>query len=413
MLHIEILNIGDELLCGQKINTNAAFIGSKIREAGLYIRGITAVGDNKSEIVNILEQMWNRSSVIIISGGLGPTHDDITTSAIVKLFNTTTVLHQQALEKISAYAEKYSLPVEPLTKQAYVPANSKIIANDQGTAPGFVIERQGKLLVVLPGVPHEMQTMLVDSVIPLLKKHFPGNAVIAPTILHTTGISEPQIYHLLESMNWLPDKAKVSFLPSARGIDIDISFSTSVDHALAHEVIKRIETTLSAYIYSTSNKSLEKIIAELLIQQQKRLSVAESCTGGLLAHRLTNVPGSSQYFNAGLITYNNDSKRNLLGVSTATLHHVGAVSANCAKEMALGVRKSTGSDIGISTTGIAGPTGDTPLKPLGLVYIGYADANSCLSHRFIFQVERSIHKERSVQAAITLLWQKLMASSNE
>lgn len=417
---IDIISIGNELLEGKTLNTNAAYFGQRLSELGWCARRTVVVRDDVREIVPALENSWSQVDVTLVTGGLGPTHDDVTRESVLQFFGCSQTLDPEALQSLRERYFAHGREVTPENeKQAWIPENSTAILNPEGTAPGFFIDEQNKLLVVLPGVPHECRRMFRDVVLPFLKLRLAPTCDMQKKRICTTGIAESRIFRKLDHMNWLPQEVQVSFLPIVGGVHIDI-FGKSEPY---REVVSRIRRELRDFTYSESAepdelqkiektwvesaRTLPEVIADLLVKHGQRLSIAESCSGGILSDILTGVPGSSRYFKGAVVAYSNEIKTNLLGVSRSTLERFGAVSLPCAREMAAGVRRATGSDIGISTTGIAGPAGGTPWKPVGLVYIGYADPTGCTAKKFVFPDSRLVHKERTARAALTLLWRSL------
>lgn len=417
MTRVEIVTTGNEVLEGKVLNTNASFLAREMADLGYPPKHMNVVGDTISEIAGALEEAWHRAQIVLVSGGLGPTHDDVTREAILKFFKVSPVLHPQSLENIRNRLVVQGKPWTPGSeKQAWIPENSTALFNAEGTAPGFYIEKEGKVLAALPGVPHECERMFREELLPVVRAHYPSSSRARKRI-RTTGIGETQIFQTLDYMKWLSETVQVSFLPTLDGVDIDVAGVGEV----FRDTARRIRSAVAQFIYSESPdlpvdvpadtplgaKSLVEAIAQILIRRQKKLAVAESCSGGLLSDILTNVPGSSEYFRAGIVAYSNEAKIHFLGVAGETIERFGAVSAFCAGEMAAGVRRATGSDIGMATTGIAGPAGGTPLKPTGIVYIAYADGQKCLAQKLVFPNGRRIHKERTARSALTMLWQQV------
>ena len=412
MNKVSIISIGDELLIGQTINTNAAYIGEKLTSIGYEVIRNFTVGDNKDDILAILHDAELISDFIFITGGLGPTHDDITRTCILEYFNTDLVFDEQTFERIKKLFEKRNIPMPEINReQAMVPRIARIIPNDYGTAPGYDIIKNGKRFFVMPGVPYEMRGMMENTILPDLKKYIQSiNIFYNQKILYTTGIPESALYSKLEDIRHLFDEVKVAFLPSQFGVKIRISMRSN-DEKFNLEKIEFLEAKIrdrvGDYIYSDEDLGLEEIIGKILTDKKLKLAVAESCTGGLLCNRITNIPGSSNYFERGVVSYSNESKIQILGVNPETIKKFGAVSEQTAIEMARGVRKISNADIGISTTGIMGPTGATEKKPIGLVFIGYSDKEREFAKQYNFADNRVRNKERTSQAALELLWRAL------
>jgi nicotinamide-nucleotide amidase len=413
----EIISIGDELLIGQVINTNQAFIAGQLDSIGIAVETMTTVGDEESRIIRAFERALAEHEVVVVTGGLGPTHDDLTRPAVCRFFQTDLIVDQAALENIRQLFGRRGLAVTPLNEdQARVPRGCTVIQNRHGTAPGYFFERGGKYMAVLPGVPFEMKAMMEEFVVPSLKPQS-GNRIIRHKTLKTTGIAESHLADLIGPMEQhfaASEGLSLAFLPSPMGVRLRIT-ARGTDEGLVNSLIERVKTSLVAkagkYVYGEGDEELEHIVGRLLAAKKLTIAVAESCTGGLIADRLTNVPGSSSYFERGLITYSNVSKTSELGVPESVLESHGAVSRETAEAMASGVRLNAGTDIGISTTGVAGPTGGSADKPVGLVWIGYSDGHETIALKFNFGDDRRRTKERASQAALELLRRKLLKVS--
>lgn len=402
----EIITIGDELLIGQVVNTNQAYIAEKLNSIGIVVGQMTTVGDGLEEILDAFDTAWRRSDVVIVTGGLGPTHDDITKKAVCTFFHTGLVSNDDVRKQIESLLKKRNLSWSPSSEeQTLVPEKATILPNPVGSAAGMLFEENGKWFFVLPGVPYEMKAIIDQSVIPTLAQKVVGS-VIRHLTLRTTGISESLLSSQLGSIDELIEGATLAFLPSPTGVRLRISVYDR-DEATADRRIREIEGRVRAkvqkYIYGVDDEELEEVVGRILREKGLTLAVAESCTGGLIADRITNVSGSSDYFERGVIAYSNKSKTSLLGVPEELIATHGAVSKEVAEAMAVGIRRVAGTDISVSTTGIAGPTGETPEKPLGLVWIGYADARETFALKFTFGDQRRLVKERAAQAALELV----------
>lgn len=413
-----LISIGDELLIGQTINTNAAYIGSALSDINIEIIESSVVGDNMDAILQELSKASSMAELIVITGGLGPTHDDITRSAIVKYFNTELIQSKEVLEDIKEFFARRARQVTELNaSQALIPKIAVPIRNKRGTAPGMWIEHKGKIFVVMPGVPYEMKGMMEDFVIPKLSEMTKGNGeVIKKLILQTTGIPESTLFERLGNLEELLQGAQMAFLPSQYGVKLRITVKEK-DEAAAlnrlNEIEQKIRTKVGRFVYARGNETLEEVIGKILTDRGLTVAIAESCTGGEVCSRITNVSGSSKYFERGIVTYSNASKVELLKVNEDTLAEAGAVSREVAMQMAEGVRAVSGTDIGISTTGILGPTGATTNKPVGLVYIGYCDEKVCTAKKFLFGDDRILNKQRATQAALEMLRRQLLGISDE
>ncbi|MBI4548987.1 MAG: competence/damage-inducible protein A [Ignavibacteriae bacterium] len=406
-----IITIGDELLIGQVINTNAAYISERLNSVGVEVIRIVTIGDDEAEILHSLQEYSKKYDVIVMTGGLGPTHDDITKKALCKFFQTELVSSQEARAHIEQFLRQRNYPwSEAAEEQTLIPRGSIVIPNKLGTASGLLFEQDRKYVIAMPGVPYEMEAMVEEVVVPYFKQKA-GAKVILHRTLKTTGIPESQLAKRLENLTELLKDCKLAFLPSTSGVNLRITVIES-DRKTAEQKINTIEARIrekaEKYIYGVDSETLEEIVGKLLKSRKLKIAIAESCTGGLLADRITNVPGSSQYLDRAIVTYSNQSKIELLDVPKDLIEQHGAVSQEVAEAMASGIRKISNTDIGISTTGIAGPTGGTPEKPIGLVWIGYSDENQTLALKFHFGDGRRQIKERAIQAALDLVRRKLL-----
>lgn len=413
----EIITIGDELLIGQVVNTNAAYIAEHLNGAGIAVAKVTTVGDDEDAILAALGEAWKRFDLVIVTGGLGPTHDDITKKALCKFFQTSLVLHEDTLDNVKRLLAKRNLPWTDLAReQAMVPRTATIIRNRFGTAPGMLFEQEEKSLIAMAGVPYEMQGIMGDFVIPYLRNRSSGTTILHRT-LNATGIAEALLFEQLGNIDEIlrsssgKQNATLAFLPSPQGVRLRITVH-ECDERTARKRIEEIESRIRVraekYIYGTDDETLEQVVGRLLTEKKLTIAVAESCTGGLIADRITNVPGSSQYFERAIITYSDRSKVEILRVPEDLIRKHGAVSREVAESMAAGVRRVAQTDVGVSTTGIAGPTGATPEKPVGLVWIGYADHQESVALRFHFGDDRRRVKERATQAALELVRRKVL-----
>lgn len=408
-MKVEIISIGDELLIGQIINTNAVYLARQLTALGLEIRLITAVGDEAAALQQALREALDRSDVVIMTGGLGPTHDDITKEVVAEFFDSGYIFKPELLDRLRRAFERRGLEMAKINEdQARVPEKAEIIPNPVGSAPGFLFNREGKKCFVLPGIPAEMVAMCEGTIFPMLKQQ---ELTLLQRTVRTTGIPESMLFERLGDIKELEKFAKVAFLPRSAGVDVRLM----VKGSNPEECQDRLETALrivhekaGEYVYGYDDVEMEEVVAQLLRNTKQTVAVAESCTGGLLAHKLTNISGSSEYFERGVVSYSNQSKVELLGVPEAMLQEAGAVSSQTAVAMAEGIRKLSGADFGLSTTGIAGPTGGSKEKPVGLVYIGLASEQTSFAQSFQFFKDRLNNKERSVQAALELLRRELI-----
>lgn len=417
-LKAEIISIGDELLIGQVINSNQAYIAEKLNLVGIFVDRMTTVGDNEQEILDAFEKAYKSHDVVTVTGGLGPTHYDITRAVVCKYFNTDLIENTEALENIKEiFARRKTVPRKINEDQAFVPRNCTVIQNRLGTAPGYLFDRDDKVFIVMPGVPFEMKAMIDEFVIPFFRNRDTGT-VIRHFTLKTTGIAESFLAEQIGDVNQIfpPDSGiTLAFLPSPYGVRLRITVKAkSIDDAdiKIHNIEIQLRKKIEKYIYATGETELEEVIGNLLKERHLTIAVAESCTGGLIADRITNVPCSSEYFERGIITYSNRSKMFELGVPSDLIKQYGAVSRQVAEAMASGIRSKSNTDIGLSTTGVAGPTGGSQEKPVGLIWVGYSDTNETFALQFNFGGERRIIKERASQSALELLRQRILKIAN-
>jgi nicotinamide-nucleotide amidase len=411
-----IITIGDEILLGNTLNTNAAYIGNQLFEVNIPVIKTSVVGDDNPTILNELKVASETADLILITGGLGPTHDDVTRKSIVDFFNSELIENKEVLEDIQKLFEKRKRKVTDVNvDQAKVPKIAEVIRNQLGTAPGLWIEVDQKIHVVMPGVPYEMEAMMEFTVIPKLKEKFgDGQKILKKKILMTTGIPESTLYERLGNIDELLEGAKLAFLPNQFGVKLRLSVEGEDEKELQNkllEVEQRIRAKAGRFIYGIGDDQLEVVIGKILLERELKIATAESCTGGLLGNMLTNVSGSSKYFERGVICYSNAAKVEILKVNEDTLAEHGAVSMEVAMQMAEGVKSTSGSDIGLATTGIMGPTGATADKPVGLVYIGYCDEKVCTAKKIQFGDDRLLNKQRTAQAALDFVRRQLLGIS--
>jgi nicotinamide-nucleotide amidase len=406
---VEIISIGDELLIGQTVNTNASWIGDRLLQIGLRVSWVTVAGDELADVQQALRIAESRADIVLLTGGLGPTHDDVTKKAVSRYFDSGYILNEKVLEQVAARFKNRGIPMADVNReQAMVPEKAEIIENDRGTAPGLVFRRGDKIFVVMPGVPGEMKSMMERLVIPELERS--AERAIAVSFLRTTGIPESTLFEKLGDLDAVQKQVQVAFLPSLAGVKIRLLAAAESREEANRRIDAAaglIRNSIAPYIYAERDISLEQAIVELLQKAGKTLSVAESCTGGSLANSITNISGSSQVFERGVVSYSNTAKMDVLGVPEELINAHGAVSEQVARAMASGVRKRANTDYALSTTGIAGPTGGTAEKPVGLVYIGYADTDTVDCRRYTFVNDRLGNKRRTVSAALDLLRRKI------
>ena len=415
-MHVEVISVGDELLIGQTVNTNASWIGEQLINIGVHLEWVTTVGDSEERLSQALRIAESRADVVLITGGLGPTHDDVTKKVVADYFESQLVMNQEILEHVKERFRRRGFDMARVNEgQALVPDKAEIMRNELGTAPGMIFRRNGASVFVMPGVPREMKGMMKNYVLPMLKKQAGGLAVRIKNLM-TTAVPESTLYERLDNLNEIEKYVHVAFLPNLFGVKIRLmakadSENEAVDKLQRAE--KLVRDKINRDIFADEQVSLEEAIAKLLIERGETLAVAESCTGGMISNRLTNISGSSQFFERGVISYSNDAKIQMLGVPEKLIKADGAVSAEVARTMAEGVRNLASTDYGMSVTGIAGPTGGTAEKPVGLVYVGYADARGSSVEKHTFANDRIGNKQRSVQAALNLLRKNILSKSSK
>ena len=407
-MNAHIITIGDEILIGQTLNTNAAYIGSRLIELSIDIKKTSVVGDNEEQILNEFKECFHENELVIVTGGLGPTHDDITRKCIVKFFNTELVLNDDVLKDVKSIFSKRGRQVTKLNEdQALVPKNAKVIRNKLGTAPGIWIEKDNKIFIVMPGVPFEMKEMMSSYVMPNLKEKL-GEPEFVTTrlVLQTTGIPESFLFERLGNIDELLNGAEMAFLPSQFGVKLRITAkdnSVESSNNRLTEIEQKIRNKVGRFVFVKGEETLEEVVGRLLKERELSISIAESCTGGNIANLLTNISGSSDYFERGVVSYSNGSKVEMLQVDEDVIQKHGAVSPEVAEQMARGIKSVSCTDLGLSVTGILGPTGATREKPIGLVYISLCDNKSCIVKKFLFGEDRLLNKQRATQAALDMI----------
>ena len=406
-MNVEIISIGNEILGGNIVDTNANYIIKKLKGINLNVQHVSAVADEESEIVAQLKEACQRSQIIITTGGLGPTEDDITFQSVAKTFQLNLIKYPEAERHMIERISKIGVSVSPSNlKQSFLPEGSICIINPYGTAPAMILEKEGKVIVSLPGVPLEMKNLLSEQIIPFLEKNFPNLEHIQSRIIRTSGLGESNLNDMIKDFIISNRKLNIGIYASPEDIKIQLNALAKTAEEtknILDEATRQLKVILGDYIFGYDNESLEEVTGNLLRRKKLSLAVAESCTGGMLGETLTAVPGSSDYFKGGIISYDGEIKEKLLGVPHTLLTRFGEVSEPVAKAMAEGVRKKCNSDIGLSITGIAGPTGGSQEKPVGLVYIGLADAGQTLVQKHYFHNGRQAIRLRSVRRALNML----------
>jgi nicotinamide-nucleotide amidase len=407
-MRIGILTIGNELMNGRTADTNASFIAREANQQGWSVEAIMSVGDDFASIKNRLDYLLSMTDAVICSGGLGPTSDDITTAAIAEAFGLLLYTDENVLSYIKDIFTKFNLRwVENNAKQALFPQGAQVLPNSRGTAPGFALPVNGKLIFVIPGVPAEAKLMVTNGVIPALRKHFPQDEqYIVKQTIKTFGLSEAAVDNQVKDIDFKSLGVSIGFYPVFPENHI-VLIAQSKNQEEAQKNLQKAQEEVSAhvqdYIFAYGEQTLEEVIAGLLTEKKLTIAVAESCTGGLITSRLTDVSGSSDYLERGLVTYSNAAKISMLGVPAEVIEKHGAVSEETARLMAEGVRKLAGTDLGLSSTGIAGPTGGSKEKPVGTVYIALADSQQTICRHYSYRWDRKRNKDMFSEAALFLL----------
>jgi len=413
-MRVGILTIGNELISGRTQDTNTSHVARELNFQGWLVPILMSVDDDEAAIKTALDHILAQTDAVIVTGGLGPTADDKTTVAVARAYGLNLYRDEAILGKIRAIFERYGLKWVPNNaKQADFPVGAEPIVNPVGTAWGFSLNVQGKVIAVLPGVPAEMKRMLSEGVLPVLRRTFPEAAqAVATRTLKLSGISEAEVDQRLAEADLEGQGVAVGFYPHFPELRVVMTVRKTTDaeaQALLKSAEAQVVQRLEHYIFARDEETLEGTVAALLTEKKLTLSIAESCTGGLITDRLTDISGSSVFLERGAVTYSNLAKTELLGVPEATLKEYGAVSEPTARLMAEGVRKLGHTHLGISTTGIAGPTGGSDQKPAGTVYIALADGKETLCREYLFRWERRRVKVATSQAALAMLKRYLIS----
>jgi nicotinamide-nucleotide amidase len=404
----EILVIGDEVISGLIVDTNSKYLGERIYDSGAGVSRITKIGDDFSIIEECVEQALQRSNWTILTGGLGITHDDITKSVLTKVFASNLHRDEKVIQMLEETFRKRDRAIPAsVQSQCEVPDNCQVLYNEVGTAPGFRFERDGHILFCLPGVPHEMKHLFERYIAPELVKH--SLQTFSHRILKTTGISEADLWMKVGSIDALQKKSTLASLPSHLGVRIRLSILAETGgKETLDEVEQSLRDRIGRYVYGINDETLEGKVGQLLTEKSMTIATAESCTGGLIGHLLTQIPGSSNYFKEGFIVYSNDAKVSRLGVERQVIEEHRAVSESVVRLMAEGVRRVSGADIGVSVTGILGPTGGSEKKPVGLTFIAVSDSTGTWCGKYIYTHDRIKNKERTAQTALNLVRLRLL-----
>jgi nicotinamide-nucleotide amidase len=402
----EILNIGDEILIGQIVNTNAVWIAQELNKRGVPVKRMTTVGDTKTDMLNAIDQAIQHHDIVIITGGLGPTKDDLTKDVLTEYFQTRLVFNVEVFELLDNFFKKRGRTLNEANKtQCYVPEACTVLMNYWGTAPGMLFVKQGKMIVSLPGVPLEMKELMNTYVFPYIERHYP-----LPPILHrsylTEGIPESELMMMLaEWENNLPPSIKLAYLPSAGQVTLRLSMlnENGNGRAMIAEQEEKLKSILGDEIIGYDGETLEQAIQRIFIEKQLTLGTAESCTGGYIAHKITSVPGSSAFFMGAVVSYHNRVKQEVLQVTEQTLKTVGAVSKETVIQMAEHARHLLHTDYAIAVSGIAGTDGGTPEKPVGTVWVAWATPSVTLTKKYRFGNDRLTNIHRTFQASLGVL----------
>jgi nicotinamide-nucleotide amidase len=403
----ELLTIGDEILYGQIVDTNSQWMSVELSNAGIRVIRKTTVGDGEHEILTALAEAEKRADIILITGGLGPTSDDLTKPCLAKYFNCELKIHDEALAEVTEFFKSRGRELTEVNRQqAALPVCCEKVTNKMGTAPGMWFERNGKVFVSMPGVPHEMKRMMTDIVVPKLLQHF-QTPVIYHKIIRTAGVGESILAEKIEEWEKsLPAHIKLAYLPSLNEVKLrltSIGNSKSILESETEELVAKLRERIGQFIYGYGEDPLEVVIGNTLKEKKLTLAVAESCTGGYLSHLITTVPGSSDYFLGSLIPYSYEIKMQQLGVKPETLEKHGAVSEATIIEMADLVRTKFNTDIGVATSGVAGPGGGTSEKPVGTVWIAYSDKHQTITRKLQLSKDRLINIKVASVAVLNLI----------
>ena len=409
---IDIISIGDELLIGQVINSNASWMGQKLSSQGMKINRMVAVADTRDAIFHALENSARHARVVLITGGLGPTKDDLTKDVVCEFFDSKLIINEKVRTHVDAFFKKRGFDLTQLNYwQAMVPDNCTVIPNAVGTAPGMYFEKDEVHYLFMPGVPMEMKNIMETWAIPFFKNLCQPKAFVQKTVL-THGMGESFLADKIADWeNNLPEHFSLAYLPSPGRVRLRISARGESEPLLQKELdtqIEKLRDIIKFLFYGYDNDTLESVVGEMLLNKNKTLATAESCTGGLIAHKITSIAGSSQYFKGSVVAYANEIKENILGVNADDLEKYGAVSEEVVLQMADNVRKLYHTDYALAVSGIAGPDGGTEEKPVGTVWIALATRNSVFAKKFLFGGERVRNIDWAYQSALNILRLELL-----
>jgi nicotinamide-nucleotide amidase len=408
-----IITIGDEILIGQTVDTNSAWIGSELSKSGFDVYRIISVHDAKDDILYALNEVLGKADVVLITGGLGPTSDDITKPVLCEFFNTQLVENTQVMSMIEEMMKRRNNPMnENNRRQSHVPESCKVLTNATGTAPGMWFEKEGTIYISMPGVPHEMKYLMTEHVLPELNKRFTSQIILHRNIM-TYGTFEARLAEILTDFEkGLPANIKLAYLPSSGVIKLRLTGRGDNHKKLLEQISSQVDAlykTIPEFIYGENEDPLEKVIGDLLIEKSQTVCTAESCTGGEIAHLITGIPGSSAYFKGSVIAYSNSVKSTVLNVPDEIIAEYGAVSEEVIKLMAVETRKLMQSDYCIATSGIAGPDGGSELKPVGTLWMAVSSEKGTITEKRVFGTERQANIKRFSLAALNLLRKQIIS----
>lgn len=406
-MNAEIVCIGTELLLGHIVNSNASYIARKLAELGIDHYFQTTVGDNPQRLSSTIRTALSRSDIVITTGGLGPTIDDITANVIAKTIDRKLILERAVLKDVADYFKRQNkkIPKDSL-RQALIPEGAKWLKNPYGTAPGLIIEQGAKILIALPGPPREMGPMVEDHVVPYLRSRSKAGQILKSKSLKLTGLVEAKVNQKVKDLLRLSGPVQVGIYARLGEVELKVMVKEKNEKSADNEIKKLeriIRKRVGSHVYGVDDETLEGAVGNLLAKRKKTVAVAESCSGGLMANLITNISGASKYFKSGIVAYSNDSKVNDLDVPADVIKKNGAVSPQVAKKMAAGIRNRANVDIGIAVTGIAGPKGATKKKPVGLVFIALSTKKKSNCRQFNFSGLRTEVKLQTAQAALNML----------
>ncbi|MDH5367421.1 MAG: competence/damage-inducible protein A [Cyclobacteriaceae bacterium] len=411
----EIITIGDEILYGQIVDTNSKWISAELDKAGIKVLRKTTVGDTEEEIIGALKEAEKRVEIILITGGLGPTNDDLTKPVLTKYFNTKLVMNADALANLQSIYDTLGKDITDLNrKQAELPESCKMIPNKVGSASGMWFDKGNSTFVSMPGVPYEMKTMMTSEIVPLLRKKY-KTPFIYHKLVKTVGIGESDLATLIKKWEKnLPEHIKLAYLPSLAQVKLRLTSFGKDKNSLIKEVdnqINLLKPIAGKFIYGYDKDELAEIVGQMLKSTNQNIAVAESCTGGYISHLITSIPGSSAYFRGGITPYQNDIKINMLHVNSETIFEHGAVSEETVTEMAENVRKLYHTDFGLATSGIAGPSGATPEKPVGMIWIAIADGKKTKTKLLQLWKDRDMNIKTTAIALLNLMRRRLLENN--